>query len=90
MQSPSHHQSTSARGSQDRDLNNMPAELHTTHVEKSPSKYSAAFTVRARVQPTEVGEGLQLNARYFASIPGIIKIVQLVSLSFLCNSCKDV
>lgn len=82
----SRHQSR--QGSRD---DNMPAEVpvvHTVHVDKSPPKYSAGFTVRARAQPTSVGEGLELNARYFATIPGIIKIVEVVSFLEETSCCK--
>jgi hypothetical protein len=61
----------------------MPVEVHhSTEVQKGPPAYSSAFTVRAEAQPTGVGEGLALNHRYFATIPGALKLLQVVSCFF--------
>lgn len=60
---------------------NLPVEVHrSVEVEKGPPTYTAAFGVRGSVQTTGVGEELVLNPRYFASIPGILKLIQVVSL----------
>lgn len=67
---------------QDQGSNMMPVEVqHSTDVEKGPPTYSSAFAVRASAQATGVGEELVLNHRYFASIPGILKLIQVVSSS---------
>ena len=61
---------------------NQPVEVHVrTDVEKGPPAYSSAFTGRAVAEPTGVGEGLKLNHKYFFTIPGLLKILQFVSLT---------
>jgi len=65
----------------------MPAEVvHSSSVEKGPPQYSTAFTIRTRAVDSGVGEGLQLNGRYFITFPGIIKIVQVI-IAIVCMSC---
>ncbi len=57
----------------------MPAEVITsTHVQKGHPNYSASFAVKTKVESTGIGDELRLNLEYFKSIPGIIKIIQLV------------
>lgn len=59
----------------------MAAEVnHTmTHVQKSQPQYRTNFQSRVRAEPTGVGEGLELNVKYFISLAGILKLVQIVS-----------
>jgi hypothetical protein len=57
----------------------MPAEvITTTHVQKGNPNYSASFAVKTKVESVGIGDELRLNLEYFKSIPGIIKIIQLV------------
>ena len=52
-----------------------------TIVHKPPPRYASAFAVRTVAQPTGVGQGLALNPDYFTTTAGIIKLIQVVSLS---------
>jgi len=63
----------------------MPAEVITSsHVQKGNPNYSASFAVKTKVETVGIGEELRLNLEYFKSIPGIIKIVELVC-NLLCQ-----
>lgn len=63
----------------------MPTEMvHPINVEKGQPSYSSRLNVTTRATTVAVGEGLELNPRYFASTPGILKIVQLVRMNHLC------
>lgn len=53
--------------------------IETTTIQKSPAHYSASFATRTRVEPTGVGEELELNHRYFGTLPGFLKLLQVVS-----------
>ena len=57
----------------------MPAEVVTTsHVQKSPPKWSGNFAIKTKVESVPIGEELRLNLEYFRTVPGILKLVQLV------------
>lgn len=60
-----------------------------TYVQREAPRYSAAMTVRAKAQSTGIGEELHFNPRYFATISGIIKLVQLVSARAIFPSAFD-
>ena len=49
------------------------------YVTREAPHYSAAMTIRAKAQSTGVGEDLYFNPKYFTTISGIIKLIQLVS-----------
>mgnify|MGYP007030524578 CR=1 FL=1 len=59
----------------------MPIESMTTtsHVHKSHPSWSAAVAVRGKIEPTGVGDDLELNPKYFVTLPGIIKLIEIVS-----------
>jgi len=57
-----------------------------TYVQREAPHYSAAMTVRAKAQSTGVGEELHLNPRYFVTISGILKLVQLL-LAIIALCC---
>lgn len=50
-------------------------------LEKGPTSYSARVNVTTRASTVGIGEGLELSPGYLISLPGILKIVQLVSAS---------
>lgn len=57
----------------------MQQELNVNQMHKSQPRYSGQMMTRVKVESTGVGDGLELNERYFLTLPGIIKIVQIVS-----------
>ena len=57
-----------------------------TYVTRQPPKYEAGVTFRMKAQSTGVGEELHFNPEYFATTPGIIKLVQLV-LAIIALCC---
>lgn len=65
----------------------MPAEIihTTTHMQKGGqnAEYTGSFQTRIKARSTGVGEDLELNAKYFATLPGILKLIQIVSALFL-------
>ncbi|XP_054164774.1 uncharacterized protein LOC128962425 [Oppia nitens] len=64
----------------------MPAEVVSTHVQKSPPNYSGSFAIKTKVESVPIGEELRLNLSYFTTIPGILKLVQLV-IAIVCMAC---
>lgn len=49
-----------------------------TYVQRGAPKYTAAMSIVGKAQTTGIGEELVLNPQYFATTPGILKIIQLV------------
>ncbi|KAH9387533.1 hypothetical protein TYRP_008722 [Tyrophagus putrescentiae] len=62
------------------------ADGPVTYVTREAPRYSAGMTVRTKVQTTGVGEDLRFNPGYFKTIPGILKIVQLI-FAIIALSC---
>ncbi|XP_013784304.1 plasmolipin-like [Limulus polyphemus] len=54
--------------------------------ETQSTTHSAAVTATVKTESTGVGEGLKLNPWYFKTVPGILKLVQVV-IAIICFGC---
>lgn len=65
-------------------MSNYPSGVITTsQVQKGHPSYSASIAVKGKVESTGVGDDLRLNPKYFLTLPGIIKMMQIVSCCFV-------
>lgn len=57
------------------------AEMNNQNTQKTETNTSrsARVTATVKVEPIAVGEGLKLNPYYFNTVPGILKLIQVVS-----------
>lgn len=68
-------------------LQEMPAEINMNNQKtETHTSRSARVTATVKVEPVNVGEGLKLNPYYFKTVPGIIKLVQVL-FGMICLGC---
>lgn len=58
------------------------------HVRPTAPTYTSATTIRGKMSDAGLADELELNTRYFSSVPGILKLVQIVIaiVAFCCIS----
>ena len=57
--------------------------VQTTNVQKTDTSRSMGVKVTTKTESTGIADNLELNPWYFKTVPGILKLVQLVSVFFL-------
>lgn len=53
--------------------------VQTTNVQKTDTSRSMGVKVTTKTESTGIADNLELNPWYFKTVPGILKLVQLVS-----------
>lgn len=64
------------------------AEMNNQNTQKTETNTSrsARVTATVKVEPIAVGEGLKLNPYYFNTVPGILKLIQVL-FGMICLGC---
>lgn len=58
--------------------------VQTTNVQKTDTSRSMGVKVTTKTESTGIADNLELNPWYFKTVPGILKLVQLVSAFSFC------
>lgn len=64
----------------------MASPIDTQSKQKSDVSHSVGVNVTTKAESTRIGEGLEVNPWYFKSIPGILKIIELI-FAIICMAC---
>ncbi|XP_077504295.1 MARVEL domain-containing protein 1-like [Amblyomma americanum] len=66
------------------------AEMNNQNTQKTETNTSrsARVTATVKVEPLPVGEGLRLNPYYFKTVPGILKLIQVL-FGMICLGCAS-
>ncbi|KFM71149.1 CKLF-like MARVEL transmembrane domain-containing protein 4, partial [Stegodyphus mimosarum] len=60
--------------------------VQTTNTHKTETSYSGGVKVSTKTESTGIADNLELNPWYFKTVPGILKLVQLL-FAIICMGC---